>query len=685
MRMRKLKVFLIGFVIPVVSYSQSLCPPAYLDAYFFNEEVFLSWVQTEDFGDILYDECFPVCSLAIEEMEIVNDVDNGTGGWFRYSDSTAIDCGAGMFPCDDGGDDDFSAHAVYTHSDTIPIDSRLISETIDLTNYVSAYIEFIEGYNWSVDVNDTNLVEVSTDGGETWSVVYSSWAGEVEDDIWFNTVDISEFAGNEIKIAFRYYDASGYGEEWFVDEISVSGSESADYAGCGTFQNYNIYVDGVLAGSTEDSWYTATQLENGTEYCFEIKSVYAEGESEASSSACSTPMGPFQVNPLSLNFDALSFGEYQEAIMTIENFDTLSTAFEITSIELANIDAALDVLTDPMEVNLSTFTDPTASGFSPGFWGVGDSLFASSVYVPFPPADDGGDFAFVNDDVYGSESDPTDAWLISDEVSVSGYYPAFLLVDIFFPNPSGPCVSPDQPLYVDEFKIHVSVDDGATWALVDSTMETGVWYWASYMYNLTQHIDDATSFKVAFQYHDCGGEWGYGVAIDNVAIKEGDDFTWLTVSPYKGTAVAVGNLNDSISVQIGVYGTDDNFTIAEDLVIASDYTEITVLIGVGVEVAIDESGLTPFEFALHQNYPNPFNPETNIQFDVAENSDVNVSIFNIMGQKVATLVNGNMDAGIYHIKWNGLSDKGIALPSGMYFYKMKSSEYQSVKKLVLVK
>ena len=83
-------------------------------------------------------------------------------------------------------------------------------------------------------------------------------------------MDISDFAGNEIKIAFRYYDSAGYGEAWFVDEISVSGSESADYAGCGTFQNYNIYVDGVLAGSTEDSEYTATQLENGIEYCFEI-------------------------------------------------------------------------------------------------------------------------------------------------------------------------------------------------------------------------------------------------------------------------------------------------------------------------------------------------------------------------------------------------------------------------------
>jgi hypothetical protein len=682
--MRPLKGIVIGIFITAAGFSQSLCPPAYLDALAFNEEVFLSWVQTEDYGDVLYDECFPVCSLAIEEMEIINDVDNGTGGWFRYSDSTAVDCGEGMFPCDDGGDDDFSAYASYTQSDTIPIDSRLISETIDLTNYTAAYIEFIETYTYSEDANDSNMVEVSTDGGETWSVVYSSLPLEVGDDIGFQTVDISEFAGNEIKIAFRYYDSAGYGEAWFVDEISVSGSESADYAGCGTFQNYNIYVDGVLAGSTEDSEYTATQLENGIEYCFEIKSVYAEGESEASSSACSTPMGPFQVNPLSLNFDALSFGEYQEAIMTIQNFDTLSTAFEITSIELANIDAALDVLTDPMEVNLSAFTDPLASGFSPGFWGVGDSLFASSTYVPYPPPADGGDFAFVNDDAIGDGADSTDAWLISDEVSASGYGPYFLLADIFFPNPTGPC-GPDQALYVEELKIHITVDDGVTWTLVDSTMETGLWYWASYMYNLAPYIGDATSFKVAFQYHDCGGEWSYGVAIDNIAIKEGDDFTWLTVSPYKGTAVATGNLNDSISVQIGVYGTDDNFTIAEDIVVASDNTELTVQIGVGVEVAIDESGLTPFEFALHQNYPNPFNPETNIQFDVAENSDVNVSIFNIMGQKVATLVNGNMDAGIYHIKWNGLSDKGIALPSGMYFYKMKSLEYQSVKKLVLVK
>ncbi|HIA94956.1 MAG TPA: T9SS type A sorting domain-containing protein, partial [Candidatus Marinimicrobia bacterium] len=420
----------------------------------------------------------------------------------------------------------------------------------------------------------------------------------------------------------------------------------------------------------------------GTEYCFEIKSVYEEGESAASAGVCSTPMGPFQVNPLLFNFDALALGEYQEAEMTIENFDTLSTSFEITSIELANIDAAFDVLVEPMEGNFTTFTDPSASGFNPGIWGVGDSAWASSVYLPFDVPADGGDFGYVNDDAIGDGSDPTDAWLISDEISVSGYYASFLLFDLFFPNPSGPCWTGN--LYRDDFITHFSIDDGTTWMVIDSTAYTG-WNWQSYMVNLAPYIGDATSFRVAFQYHDCGGEWGYGVAVDNVAIKEGDDFTWLTVSPYKGSADPIGSSNDSISVKIGVYGTDDGFTTTENLLITSDNTELTVQIGVGVEVAIDDSGITPFEFALHQNYPNPFNPETNIQIDVAEKSHVTVAIFNIMGQKVATLVNGTMDQGIYHIKWSGLSDQGISLPSGMYFYEMKSPAYHSVKKLVLVK
>ena len=100
---------------------------------------------------------------------------------------------------------------------------------------------------------------------------------------------------------------------------------------------------------------------------------------------------------------------------------------------------------------------------------------------------------------------------------------------------------------------------------------------------------------------------------------------------------------------------------------------------------ISNAKVTPFEFALHQNYPNPFNPETKIQFDVAEKSHVSIEIFNLVGQKVATLANSTMDVGKYTITWGGLNDKGAPLPSGMYFYEMNSSSYHAIKKLVLVK
>jgi flagellar hook assembly protein FlgD len=170
-----------------------------------------------------------------------------------------------------------------------------------------------------------------------------------------------------------------------------------------------------------------------------------------------------------------------------------------------------------------------------------------------------------------------------------------------------------------------------------------------------------------------------------MAIKMGDSFTWLTVSPYRGNVSALDSYNDSIAVKVGAFGVYDGFSIEDELLVESGEISISILIAVGVEVSVDDPKITPIEFALHQNYPNPFNPETNIQFDVAEQSHVSVNVFNLVGQKVATLVNRAMDAGIYTIKWTGLNDRGSALPSGMYFYEMKTSNYHSIKKLVLVK
>ncbi len=95
----------------------------------------------------------------------------------------------------------------------------------------------------------------------------------------------------------------------------------------------------------------------------------------------------------------------------------------------------------------------------------------------------------------------------------------------------------------------------------------------------------------------------------------------------------------------------------------------------------DESLDVPKDFTLSQNYPNPFNPSTTIRYSIPKEGLVKINIFNILGQKVETLINENKTSGIYNISWNASS-----LPSGLYFYSLEfnGSRYE-VKKMLLIK
>jgi hypothetical protein len=93
----------------------------------------------------------------------------------------------------------------------------------------------------------------------------------------------------------------------------------------------------------------------------------------------------------------------------------------------------------------------------------------------------------------------------------------------------------------------------------------------------------------------------------------------------------------------------------------------------------------PTEFSLSQNYPNPFNPTTNFQFTLPKSSHVKIEIFNIVGQRVATVVDGDMRAGVYTADWNGRDENGKSVSSGIYFYRMRADDFSDMKKMVLVK
>ncbi len=93
----------------------------------------------------------------------------------------------------------------------------------------------------------------------------------------------------------------------------------------------------------------------------------------------------------------------------------------------------------------------------------------------------------------------------------------------------------------------------------------------------------------------------------------------------------------------------------------------------------------PDSYSLHQNYPNPFNPQTVIHYDLPVRSPVKLSVYNIMGQKVTTLVDGQRSAGSYSIVWDGKNNKGEGLASGIYFYRMETDRFVQIRKLIFMR
>jgi hypothetical protein len=93
----------------------------------------------------------------------------------------------------------------------------------------------------------------------------------------------------------------------------------------------------------------------------------------------------------------------------------------------------------------------------------------------------------------------------------------------------------------------------------------------------------------------------------------------------------------------------------------------------------------PTEFALEQNYPNPFNPSTTIEFAIPKLADVNLTIYNVLGQSIRNIQMNNTQAGRYSVIWNGTNNFGAKVSTGIYFYKIKAGKYSDIKKMVFMK
>ena len=105
---------------------------------------------------------------------------------------------------------------------------------------------------------------------------------------------------------------------------------------------------------------------------------------------------------------------------------------------------------------------------------------------------------------------------------------------------------------------------------------------------------------------------------------------------------------------------------------------------VGVEDNIAATQI-PQGYVLGQNYPNPFNPSTTIEYTLPQRSKVAIDIYNVLGQKVRTLVDETQAAGSHSIVWDGTNQSGQSVSTGFYFYKLTAGDYIDSRKMLMIK
>lgn len=131
--------------------------------------------------------------------------------------------------------------------------------------------------------------------------------------------------------------------------------------------------------------------------------------------------------------------------------------------------------------------------------------------------------------------------------------------------------------------------------------------------------------------------------------------------------------------------TDRSFPVQLDA--ANSSRLFTLIIGTQAYAERASAGipLVPIEYSLSQNYPNPFNPSTTIRYALSRRSNVVLEIFNMLGQKVSTLVNSEQTTGRYSVVWNGLTDDNSTVASGVYLVQMRAGEFRASTKLILLR
>jgi hypothetical protein len=197
------------------------------------------------------------------------------------------------------------------------------------------------------------------------------------------------------------------------------------------------------------------------------------------------------------------------------------------------------------------------------------------------------------------------------------------------------------------------------------------------IWNMAYNNDDA---------YDGSTDDGFATYLDYAT-----DFSTVTTDwGHKGSAGVVRNGPDTLVTGAPLGYEGGAFTMDAQLIVSLNGDMGSPLTGGYVPtVSIDDAETFPSKFALNQNYPNPFNPTTNISYNLGINADVTLSIFNILGQNIVTLVQRQQKAGFHSVKWDALTGSGKLVSTGIYFCQIEahsgSIKYSNLIKMIYMK
>jgi FlgD Ig-like domain/The GLUG motif len=201
-------------------------------------------------------------------------------------------------------------------------------------------------------------------------------------------------------------------------------------------------------------------------------------------------------------------------------------------------------------------------------------------------------------------------------------------------------------------------------------------------------------FQVIYENSNPALSWFTASETDNLGF-----FIQRSEDPNGYVLVDCVQLNTEIITGMGTTSYDNDYTFVDENTVIEGHTyyywlesmntigEIDVFGPVSLEIP-DQGGIpnAGFETSLNPNYPNPFNPSTTIKFSIQNDSKVDLSIYNIKGQKTKTLAQNEYAKGTHSVIWNGIDESGKSVSSGIYYYKLNvNGKTETVKKCLLLK